>query len=91
MNNRDLALKAISELTQSGIDLLKKPLELDDLTFNIWLEHSRKILELVTKDNPTIILNYLRLSIDLAGNTMLSNKQKMDFCLKYLIKVLEII
>lgn len=86
--NKNFAFNAIKELVQDGNSKLRH--DLDDNSFRIWFDYSQKILELATKDNPNILLNYLRLSLSFTTSN-LQAVQKLNMCLEYLLKIMEII
>lgn len=86
--NKEFAFDTIKELIQSGMKEMRY--DISDDSFNVWYDYSQKILELATKDNPTILLNYMRLRSSLYGNN-LTPYQKLNACLDYLIKILEAI
>ena len=53
--------KHINDLVSEGLKQMSNP-ELDDNMFKIWLDYSKQVLEISTKDyNAAILLNYLRL------------------------------
>lgn len=81
--------KAINVLVQFGIDQMRDD-DFNESKFAVWIEYSNKILELATKENPNIHLNYLRLNLSYYDK-QLSAKQRLSLCLEYLIGVLKII
>lgn len=71
---------AISE----GISLMSNP-NLSEQQFNIWLEYSKNLLNLATK-NSAYISNYY--TVIIAANTgKLQPYQKLTMCLQYLISI----
>ncbi|GHU13139.1 hypothetical protein FACS189441_0020 [Betaproteobacteria bacterium] len=86
--NKEFAFKAIKELVESGMKMMNNQLNEDN--FQIWFDYSKKVLELSTKDNPSILLNYLRLIIDIQNKGIMPY-QKLDVCLNYLIEMLRIL
>jgi len=67
-----------------GISLMSNP-NLSEQQFNIWLEYSKNLLNLATK-NSTLMTNYY--SVIIAANTgHLQPHQKLSMCLNYLIGI----
>lgn len=87
-SSRNFAFDTIKGLIQDGTKELNN--NFDENSFNRWFEYSQKILELATKDNPNILLNYLRLSVSISSSNLLPH-QKLKMCLDYLLKILEIV
>lgn len=81
--------KHINDLVSEGLKQMSNP-ALDDNMFMIWLDYSKQVLEISTKDyNAAILLNYLRLIMSI--DSQLTPTQKIGVCLDYLIGVLRII
>ena len=81
--------KHINDLVSEGLKQMSNP-ALDDNMFKIWLDYSKHVLEISTKDyNAAILLNYLRLIMSI--DSQLPPIQKIGICLDYLIGVLRII
>ena len=81
--------KHINDLVSEGLKQMSNP-ALDDNMFKIWLDYSKQVLEISTKDyNAAILLNYLRLIMSI--DSQLTPTQKVGVCLDYLIGVLRII
>ena len=81
--------KHINDLVSEGLKKMSNP-ALDDNMFKIWLDYSKQVLEISTKDyNAAILLNYLRLIMSI--DSQLTPTQKVGVCLDYLIGVLRII
>ena len=81
--------KHINDLVSEGLKQMSNP-ALDDDMFKIWLDYSKQVLEISTKDyNAAILLNYLRLIMSI--DSQLPPIQKIGICLDYLIGVLRII
>ena len=81
--------KHINDLVSEGLNQMSNP-ALDDNMFKIWLDYSKQVLEISTKDyNAAILLNYLRLIMSI--DSQLTPTQKIGVCLDYLIGVLRII
>ena len=88
-SRQELIRKYVGELIDEGLNRMKDRC-LSDEMYNLWLNHSERILEISTKDyNPEIYLNYLRVVMSL--DVKLPPHQKMSICLEYLIGVLRII
>lgn len=69
---------------REGISLISNP-NLSEQQFNIWLEYSKNLLNLATK-NSTYISNYY--TVIIAANTgKLQPYQKLSMCLQYLISI----
>lgn len=69
---------------REGISLLSNP-SLSEQQFNIWLEYSKNLLNLATK-NSTYVSNYY--TVIIAANTgNLQPYQKLSKCLQYLISI----
>lgn len=87
--NTEWVRKHINDLISEGLKQMSNP-ALDENMFKIWLDYSKQILEISTKDyNAAIILNYLRLIMSI--DPQLPATQKIGICLDYLIGVLRII
>lgn len=81
--------KHINDLVSEGLKQMSNP-ALDDDMFKIWLDYSKQVLEISTKDyNAAILLNYLRLIMSI--DSQLTPTQKIGVCLDYLIGILRII
>ena len=81
--------KHINDLVSEGLKQMSNP-ALDDNMFKIWLDYSKQVLEISTKDyNAAILLNYLRLIMSI--DSQLTPTQKIGVCLDHLIGVLRII
>ena len=81
--------KHINDLVSEGLKQMSNP-ALDDNMFKIWLDYSKQVLEISTKDyNAAILLNYLRLIMSI--DSQLTPTQKIGVCIDYLIGVLRII
>lgn len=87
--DRDFVYKHIHELISDGINLMKDR-NLSDISSEVWIKYSEKVLELTAKDyNPSILLNYLRITSSL--NKHMPPYQKIGACLDYLIRVLQML
>ena len=81
--------KHITDLISEGLKQMGNP-ALDENMFRIWLDYSKQVLEISTRDyNAAILLNYLRVIMSI--NPKLPPSQKVGICLDYLIGVLRII
>ena len=81
--------KHITDLISEGLKQMGNP-ALDENMFRIWLDYSKQVLEISTRDyNAAILLNYLRVIMSI--NPQLPPSQKVGICLDYLIGVLRII
>lgn len=81
--------KHINDLISEGLKQMGNP-ALDENMFRIWLDYSKQVLEISTRDyNAAILLNYLRVIMSI--NPQLPPSQKVGICLDYLIGVLRII
>lgn len=86
---QELVKKHINDLISEGLKLMGNP-ALDDKMYRIWLDYSKQVLEISTRDyNAAILLNYLRVIMSI--KPQLSPSQKVGICLDYLIGVLRII
>ena len=92
MNNyrkQEFVRSNIRELIDDGLVQMRNP-ELSNEFTLIWIDYSRQILEITTKDyNPDIVLNYIRVIMSIQPYMM--PYQKIGICLDYLIGVLRII
>ena len=80
--------KHINDLVSEGLKQMSNP-ALDDNMFKIWLDYSKQVLEISTKDyNAAILLNYLRLIMSI--DSQLTPTQKIGVCLDYLINITKI-
>lgn len=79
-NNRNILEGAI----QQGIILMRNH-NLTEQQFKIWLEYSRNLLSLASKNN-ALMINYHTV-IYAANNRDLSVYQKLSMCLQYLISI----
>jgi preprotein translocase subunit Sec63 len=86
--NKDLAFKTIKQLIEDGLKLMNNSLTESEL--NIWIDYSQKILELSTKNNPTILFNYLKLALEVRSKNI-QPYQKLSFCIEYLIEMLKVL
>lgn len=88
--NRVLARKYIKEVIEDGLQKAKDR-NLSSEVCNAWIEYSRRMVELTTKDyNPSILLNYLRV----INNTFTSSHSpldKLNMCLEYLIGIFNLL
>lgn len=86
---QDWIKKHINDLISEGLKQMGNP-ALDENMFRIWLDYSKQVLEITTRDyNAAILLNYLRVIMSI--NPQLPPSQKVGICLDYLIGVLRII
>ena len=80
-----LIFRALSSIVDEGM-----PLVIDDLTetlLSTWLEYSKEMLKIATKDaNTTIYINYLQLLLTL-HSANLTPYQKLYYCLQYLLEI----
>ena len=84
-SRQELIRKYVGELIDEGLNRMKDRY-LSDEMYNLWLNHSERILEISTKDyNPEIYLNYLRVVMSL--DIKLPPHQKISICLEYLFGV----
>ena len=102
---KEFAFKHITELVEEGIKRARSipdnnyqghsaysQMMNDSNEFQRWADYSRQVIEISTREiDVSIYLNYLRLIIPLQSDSTLSAQEKIIACLKYLIKVLEII
>ena len=92
MNNyrkQEFVRSKIRELIDDGLVQMRNP-ELSNEFTLIWIDYSRQILEIATKDyNPDIVLNYIRVIMSIQPHLM--PYQKIGICLDYLIGALRII
>lgn len=87
--NRELAHKYIMDAINDGLSKMKDP-HLSQQTCDKWIEYSRLVLELTTQNyNPSILLNYMRIIVNL--NITTPPFQKMSVCLEYLIGILKLL
>jgi len=84
--NKKLAFDAISKVIDQGTNLLSP--NLTNEMFDVWFKYSKEILEMVAKDNPAIMVNYLNLSISLLQGNM-QPYEKLNQCIRYLIDTLK--
>ena len=90
-NNRrqDFIRTQIRTLVDEGLVQMRRPDLTDESSF-IWIEYSRQVLEIITRDyNPDILLNYMKVIMSIQPH--LKPYQKIGICLDYLIGVLRII
>lgn len=69
---------------RQGINLMRNP-NLSEQQFNIWLEYSKNLLGLASKNN-ALMINYHTV-IYAATNRNLMPYQKLSMCLQYLISI----
>lgn len=85
--NRDLARKYIKEVIDDGLQKIGDN-RLSSEVCNAWIEYSRKMVELTTKDyNPSILLNYLKVINNIMFTSSLTPQNKISMCLEYLIGI----
>ena len=71
--------KHINDLVSEGLKQMSNS-ALDDNMFKTWLDYSKQVLEISTKDyNAAILLNYLRLIMSI--DSQLPHTQKVGICL----------
>ncbi len=89
--NRDLALRYIKDVIDDGLQKMgDSTLSLE--VCNAWIEYSKKVLELTTKDyNPSILLNYLRVINNILYTSSITPQNKLSMCLEYLIGILKLL
>lgn len=90
-NNRrqDFIRTQIRKLVEEGLVQMRRP-DLTDEYSSIWIEYSRQVLEIITREyNPDILLNYMKVIMSI--QPQLRPYQKIGICLDYLIGVLRII
>ncbi len=88
--NRDLALKYIKDVIDDGLQKMGD-INLSSDVCNAWIEYSKKVLELTTKDyNPSILLNYLRVINNILYSSI-TPQNKLSMCLEYLIGILKLL
>lgn len=92
MNNygkRGFIRNKIKELIDEGLFQMRDPQLTDQMSY-VWIDYSRQVIEIATKDyNPEILLNYLRVILSI--RPQLQPYQKIGLCLDYLIGVLKIL
>lgn len=87
--NRDLAFRYIKDVIDKGLSKMGE-VNLSDQSCEIWIDYSRTVLELTTKDyNPSILLNYLRIIASFGTST--DPHKKIGACIEYLIGILRIL
>jgi len=88
-HNQTIMLQALRSVIDKGM-----PLMTDDLTetmLSIWLEFSKEMLKMATKDsNATIYINYLQILLTV-HSTNLTPYQKLYHCLQYLLEIMKTI
>lgn len=82
MNSNNIAIQNVIE---KGLDLMSQGANLREQTYNIWLEYSQNILNIVTKDT-TFITNYYNV-IMATYSPNLQPYQRLSMCLRYLIGI----
>lgn len=92
MNNyrrQEFVRSKLRELVDDGLTQMRNPNLTEELS-QIWIDYSRQVLEITTRDyNPEILLNYLRVVLSIQPHLL--PYQKIGVCLDYLIGVLRII
>ena len=87
--NQTIMLQALRSVIDKGM-----PLMTDDLTetmLSTWLEFSKEMLKIATKDvNTTIYINYLQVLLTV-HSTKLTPYQKLYHCLQYLLEIMKTI
>ena len=84
-SSRKTALDAVMNVIDRGINMLSSNLSED--MFQTWFKYSREILEIVTKDNPALLINYLDFSIALSGSNSAPPYHKLKQCTEYLLEI----
>ena len=74
---------AIQKVINQGLILMQH--SLTDAQYQIWLEYSKSVLAMVTK-NQVVIVNYMRVILS-ASNPQLQPHQRISMCLRYLISI----
>ena len=78
---------ALLEVVDRAIKML--PNNLDERMFEIWFNYSKEILGLIVKGgNPTILIDYLELSVDLLRKD-LPPHYKLKSCIDFLLEVVK--
>lgn len=89
--NRDLTYKYIKEVIDDGLQKMGDRTITSEVC-NAWIEYSKKVLELTTKDyNPSILLNYLRIINNISSTSSITPHNKISMCLEYLIGILNLL
>lgn len=89
--NRDLAYKYIKEVIDDGLQKMGDR-TLSPEVCNAWIEYSKKVLELTIRDyNPSILLNYLRITNNISSTSSIKPSNKISMCLEYLIGILNLL
>lgn len=89
--NKDLAFKFIKDVIDDGLKKMGEH-SLSPEACKIWIEYSKKVLEMTTQNyNPSILLNYLRIINNISGNSSITPQNKIGMCLEYLIGILRVL
>lgn len=79
--------QTLGSIVEKGMPLMTN--DLTEAMFMTWLEFSKEMLQLATKDTVTsTYINYLQLIITL-HSSRLTPYQKLYYCLQYLLEVLK--
>ena len=88
-HHQTIMLQALRSVIEKGMPLMTD--DLAETTFSIWLEFSKEMLKIATKDsNATIYINYLQILLTV-HNTNLTPYQKLYHCLQYLLEIMKTI
>ncbi len=89
--NRELAFKFIKEVIDDGLQKMGDP-ALSLGVCNMWIEYSKKVLEMTTQNyNPSILLNYLKILNKIFSDSSITPQNKVGMCLEYLIGTLRLL
>jgi hypothetical protein len=77
----------IKKVIEVGLELMQS--SLTEQQYNIWLEYSKSMLELVSK-NKYIMMNYMKVILK-ASDPNLEPYQRIGMCLRYLISIQSIL
>lgn len=80
--------QTLSSIVEKGMPLMTN--DLTETTFMAWLEFSKELLQIATKDTvATTYINYLQLIITL-HSSRLTPYQKLYYCLQFLLEVMKV-
>lgn len=89
MNNLDkkIIFDSLQQVIETGLKFNNE--NCTEEQFNIWIDYTRKMLEITAKGSLSIELNLLQLLLSFHNYPNLTARDKLTMCLDYFIEILK--
>jgi len=87
--NKEYVFTTLNKIIEQGLSMMNRNNPLEERQFQMWIEFSREMIQLATKDTSlNLYANYMSIILTMY-NTKLSAEEKLLYCIKYLLEVMK--